>query len=115
MKALNSMTSITSILKHVSDDDGYFIASNTLNITCSSCTCNISFPCCTSMRVLSVAKNGQPSKCGIYRSSSIYETIKSVGKINLSTLTRTSSIIPLGRLIDRSANWSEMVVSLDTS
>ena len=36
--------------------------------------------------------------------------MKSVGKMNLSTFTRKSSITPLGCFSDMSANWSVTVV-----
>ena len=36
--------------------------------------------------------------------------MKSVGKMNLSTFTRTSSITPLGSFSDLSANWIVTVV-----
>ena len=36
--------------------------------------------------------------------------MKSTGKINLSTFTRTSSITPMGCFCDLSANWSVTVV-----
>ena len=47
---------------------------------------------------------------GISLSSSISNTMKSAGKMNLSTFTRTSSITPLGCFKDLSANWSVTVV-----
>ena len=43
-------------------------------------------------------------------SSSMSRTMKSAGKINLSTFTRTSSITPLGWFNDLSANWSVTIV-----
>ena len=47
---------------------------------------------------------------GISLSSSISSTMKYAGKMNLSTITKTSSITPLGCFKDLSANWSVTVV-----
>ena len=47
---------------------------------------------------------------GIYLSSSISNTMKSAGKMNLSTFTKTSSITPLECFKDLSTNWSVIVV-----
>ena len=45
---------------------------------------------------LSVAKKGLPSMMGIVSSSSMFKMMKSDGRINLPTFTRTFSIIPRG-------------------
>ena len=47
---------------------------------------------------------------GIFLFSSISNTMKSAGKMNLSTFTRTSSITPLECFKNLSANWSVTVV-----
>ena len=60
-----------------------------------------------------MARNGLPGIMGISLSSSISNTMKFVGKKkNLSTFTRTSSIIPLRCFKDRSTNYSVTVVGL---
>ena len=86
------------------------MALNTLKMTSSSCTLNFNSLLCTSINALLVARNGLPSMIGISLSSSISETMKSAGKMNLSTLTITSSITPLGCFSDLSTNWGVIVV-----
>ena len=76
----------------------------TLKVTCSSLILRIKLPLWTSIKALAVAKNGLPKIRGTYWSSSISKTTKSTGKINLSTLTSTSSKTPLGYAMDLSAN-----------
>ena len=61
---------------------------------------------------LPVARNGLPSIMGISLSSSISNTMKSAGKINLSTFTSTYSITPRGFFNDLSTNYRVTVVGL---
>ncbi|CAA0840555.1 Unknown protein, partial [Striga hermonthica] len=74
------------------------------NNTCSSLTRNVSSPFLTSIKASPVARNGISRINGTSLSSSISNTTKSTGNINLSILTSTSSTIPLGYVIERSAN-----------
>ena len=57
-----------------------------------------------------VSKDGRPRISGTSWSSSISNTTKSAGKINLSTFTNASSMIPRGYLMDQFASCKEMVV-----
>ena len=63
-----------------------------------------------SIIALPVARNCLPKIMGISVSSSISNTMKSDGKMNLSTFTKTSSVTPLGCFKDLSANRSVIVV-----
>ena len=65
-----------------------------MNVTFSSWTLSLSSLFYTSIEALSVAKNGLQRMIGTSLSSSMSKMMKSTRKINLSTLTRTSSIIP---------------------
>ena len=101
---LDTIASTISTMKQVSLSAGCRTASNTLNFTSSSCTLSFSSPLYTSIIALPVVRNGLPRMMGISLSSSISKTMKSAGKINLSTLTKTSSIIPLGCFKDLSTS-----------
>ena len=115
---LDTIASTVSTKNHASLAVGCLIALNTLKVSSSSCTLNFNSPFCTSIIALPVTRNGLPSMIGIYLSSSISRTLKSARKMNLSTLTRTSSITlpppppppPLGCFSDLSAYWSVTVV-----
>ena len=107
--------SIASILKQVSALEEYFIDLKTLKVTRSSLILRIKFPYWTSIIVLPVARNGLPKMRGTSWSSSMSKTMKSIGKMNLSTLTKTSSTIPLGYVIDLSANYRDTLVGLGSS
>ena len=72
------------------------MASNTLNLTSTSYTLNFNSPLCTPIIALLVTRKGLPNIMGISLSSSISNTKKFAGKMNLSTFTGTSSITPLG-------------------
>lgn len=63
------------------------MALNMLNITCSLLTLIINSPTATSIKVLSIARNGHPKMSETSLSSSIYNIRKSIGKMNLSTFT----------------------------
>ena len=91
---LGTITSTASIIKHVSLSTGCLTVLNMLNLTSSSCTLSFSSPFYTSIIALLVARNGLSSRMGISLSSSMSNTMKSVGMINLSTFTSTSSITP---------------------
>ena len=82
----------------------------TLKVTCSSLILRIKLSLWTSIKVLAVAKNGLPKIRGTCWSSSISKITKSIGKMNLSTLTSKSSKTPLGYAMDLSANYN---VTLD--
>ena len=60
------------------------------------------------MRALDVARNGRPKITGIWplglATGSVSKIIKYIGKTKSPTLIKTSSIIPLGTFMDRSAN-----------
>ena len=103
-------SSMASTLKQESASVGNLVASNTLKVTFSSWTRNSSFPSWTSIKALPVAKKGLPRMRGTSLSSSMSSTMKSTGKISLSTFTRTSSMMPLGCLMDRSASCSDTMV-----
>ena len=107
---LDTIASTMSAMKQVSLLAGCLTASKTLNFTSSSCTLSFSSPRCTSIIALPVARIGLPRIIGISLSSSMSRTMKSSGKINLSTLTKTSSITPLGCFKDLSASWRVTVV-----
>lgn len=66
-----------------------------LKIIFSSWTWRHNSPFYTSISVLLVTKNGLLRKIGVSLSFSMPNTMKSTGNINLSILTRTSSIDPL--------------------
>jgi len=100
---------IVEICIQVSKLERCFKELNTLNTTSSS-SLNVSFLCSISMSTLPVARNGHPKMIGISSSSSMSRIIKSVGNMNLSTLIRTSSTIPLGYVMDRFASCKEIVV-----
>ena len=76
----------------------------------SSRALNLSSPFYTSISAPLVAKNGLPNMIGISLSSSISRIMKYARNMNLSTLTRTSSITLLGCFSDLSTNWSVTVV-----
>ena len=59
-----------------------------------------------------MAKNGLPKMMGISLSFSMSRIMKFDGKMNLSTLTRIFSMMPLGCLRDLSANCRVIVVGL---
>ena len=99
-------------MKHALLSSGCFTALNTLNLTSSSCTLSFSSPFYTSIIALPVSRNGLLSMMGISLSSSISNTMKSAGKINLSTFTSTSSITPRGCFNDLSSSCSVTVVGL---
>ena len=107
---LDTTASTNSAMKQVSLSAGCLTASKTLNFTSSSCTLSFSSPLCTSIIALPVAKKGLPRIIGISLSSSMSNTMKSAGKMNLSTFTKTSSITPLGCFNDLSASWRVTVV-----
>ena len=109
---LDTIASTTSIIKHTSLSAGCRTTLNTLNLTSSSYTLNFNSPFCTSIIDQPVARNGLPSKMGISLSSSIFSTMKSVGKINLATFTSTSSITLRGCFNDLSASYRVTVVGL---
>ena len=88
------------------------MALNTLKVTSYSCTFSLNSPFCTLINALPVAKNGILIIIGISLSFSISRIMKSVGKINLSTLTRTYSIIPYGCLRDLFANCKVTAIGL---
>ena len=87
----------------------------TLKVTCSSLIFKIRLPYWTSIIALPVAKNGLPKMRGTSWSSSMSKIIKSTRKMNLSTLTKTSFTIPLGYVIDLSANYKDTFVGLGSS
>ena len=91
---LGTIASTTSIIKHASLSARCLTALNTLNLTSSSYTLSFSSPFYTSIIDLPVARNGLPSIMGISLSASMSNTMKSAGKINLSTFTSPSSITP---------------------
>ena len=62
------------------------------------------------MMAPAVAKKGRPRMIGIWRSSSMSRTTKSTGMNSLPTFKGTSSRMPTGNLIDRSASWSDIEV-----
>lgn len=112
-KLLNVATLMTLLLQHrsilsatiksttlrklqFSASSWFFIASNTLNVTCWSFTLIVSSHFCTSIRVFPVAKKSLPSIMGTFLSVSKSSTMKSIGKMNLSTFTSTSSNFPSG-------------------
>ena len=70
------------------------MALKTLNVNSSSLTLSLSSHFYTSINALPVAKNGLPKMIGTSLSSSMSMMIKSIERINLSTFTKTSSIIP---------------------
>src|SRR5262249_35675200 len=106
-------SSITSTLKHESSKDGgYFMALDMSNITSLSCILRINHLSAISIRALVVAKNGHPRMTSTSKSSSISIITKSTGNMNLSTLTNTSSMMPLGYLTDLSASWTDILVGL---
>jgi len=100
------------MLKQLSSIRGCFIALNTLKITPSLFTLNCNFPFHTSINAPTVGNNGRLSKIGILLSSYISSMMKLIGKMNLPTFSRASSIIPLGCFSGRSANCSVIVVDL---
>lgn len=66
----------------------------------------INYPSRTSIGAWEVTKNDIPNINGNFTISSIISRIiKSVGKINLSTSTSNSSIIPFGYFMERSASY----------
>ena len=83
---------------------------NTWTVISSPRALNFSSLFFTSISAPPVASNGLPSMIGISLSSSISKIMKYVGKMNLSTFTRTCSITPLGCFSDLSTNWSVTVV-----
>ncbi|MCH94795.1 hypothetical protein A2U01_0015762 [Trifolium medium] len=64
-----------------------------------------------SIIIRAVFMKGLPKINGTSSSSSISITTKSIGNINLSTLTSTSSAIPDGRVMDLSANYNVILLS----
>ena len=67
------------------------------------------------INALEVARNGRPKITGIELHAStgcVSNTIKSTGKMNLSTCTNTSSTIPLGTFTDLST--SKRVTEVET-
>ena len=89
---LDTIASTVSTKKHAPLSVGCLMALNTLKVTSSSYTLNFNSPFCTSISALPVGRNGLPSMIGISLSFSISRTMKSARNMNLSTLTRTSSI-----------------------
>lgn len=61
-----------------------------------------------------VTKNSVPKIMGIWESSSISNTTKSIGIKNLQTLIGTSLRIPIRYLIDRSASYKEIVIDFNS-
>ena len=109
---LGTIVSIASIIKHASLSARCLTALNTLNLTSSSCTLSFSSPFRTSIIALAIARNGLPNMIGISLFSSMSNTMKSAGKINLSTFTSTSSITPGGCFNDLSTSCRVTVVGL---
>src|ERR1044072_5468901 len=111
MNSLQTSSSTTSTLK-TSSSLGRFIFLKTENLTKSSATLKSIIPSSISIKALPVARKGLPKMRGTLVYSSISNTTKSTGNINLSTLTSTSSIIPYGLLMDLSANCSVIIVGV---
>ena len=107
---LDTIASTVFVMKHVSLFIGCLTTSNTLNLTSSSCTLNFNSPLYTSIIALPVVRNGLPNIMGISLSSSVSNMMKSSGKMNLSTFTRTSSITPFRCFSDLSTNWTVTIV-----
>ena len=99
-------------MKHASLFAGCLTALNTLNLISSSYTLSFSPPFYTSIITLLVARNGLLSMVGISLSSSMSNTMKLTGKINLSTFTSTSSITPQGCFNNLLASCSVTIVGL---
>ena len=59
-----------------------------------------------------MAKNGLLRIMGISLSSSMARIMKSFGKMNISTLTRTFSMMPLKCLRDLSSSYKVIMVGL---
>lgn len=91
-------------------DSRHFIALKMLKIICSSFTFIINSPAATSIKVHQVARIGQPRINGTSTSSSMSNTIKFAGKMNLSTFTKMFSFYSLRKMADLSASCNFMVV-----
>lgn len=105
-------SSSMSTLKQSVRSLGYFNALFMLNIT-SSFTLNLISPYSTSISVWAVVSKGLPTMSGIFLSSSQSKTIKLEEKINLSNLTKISSMMPLKKLnFDQLAVLSQKLVQL---
>lgn len=106
--------SIKNINFVASKDSGYCMALKAMNMTYSLSTSWIIFP--SQKLICSIGSYKSSSKIEeIYVSSSITKLMKLAVNINLLTLTKTSSVIPRGCLIDRFTVWSDIVVGHSTS
>ena len=81
-----------------------------LKTTFSSLTIVTILPSLTSIRALNVAKKGYPEMWGISMSPSMCNITKLIGSMNLSILTKTSSITLLAYLIDQLASCMVILV-----
>lgn len=91
-------------------DSRHFIALKMLKIICSSFTFIINSLAATSIKVHQVARKGQPRINDTSTSSSMSNTIKFAGKMNLSTFTKMFSFYSLRKMVDLSASCNFMVV-----